>query len=150
MFSRAVGREEHCKQISLACMRSACSVWATLGLPLLMGVCTFSVYATQVPGCSAGELSKAGPGLRALPRSKPLRFSFLGTPQRHRLGWACVLCPSQVLGERTLLRRCVHLITSLVPATPFPGWQPVCLFWGADRWLWPSQQMSTVQNPRKS
>ena len=40
------------------------------------------------------ELSEAGPGLRALPRSKPLRFS--GTPQRCRLGWACVLCPSQV------------------------------------------------------
>ena len=42
------------------------------------------------------ELSDAGPGLHALPRSKPLRFRFLGTPQRRRLGWACVLCPSQV------------------------------------------------------
>ena len=41
------------------------------------------------------ELSKASPGLYALPRSKPLRFRFLGTPQRHRLSWACVLCPSQ-------------------------------------------------------
>ena len=30
----AVGREEHCKQISLACVGSAPSVWATLGLPL--------------------------------------------------------------------------------------------------------------------
>ena len=26
----------------------------------------------------------------------------------------------------------------------------VCLFWGADVWLRPSQQMSTVQNPKKS
>ena len=60
------------------------------------GVCAFPVYTAQAPGCSAGELSKAGPGLRALPRSKLLRFRFLGTPQRHRLGWACVLCPSQV------------------------------------------------------
>ena len=42
------------------------------------------------------ELSDAGPGLYALPRSKPLRFRFLGTPQRRRLGWACVLCPSLV------------------------------------------------------
>ena len=41
------------------------------------------------------ELSDAGPGLHALPRSKLLRFRFLGTPQRHRLGWAYVLCPSQ-------------------------------------------------------
>ena len=36
MFSRAVGREEHCKQISLACVGSAHSVWATQGLPPLM------------------------------------------------------------------------------------------------------------------
>ena len=42
------------------------------------------------------ELSEADPGLHALPRSKPLRFTFSGIPQRHRLGWACVLCPSQV------------------------------------------------------
>ena len=42
------------------------------------------------------ELSEAGPGLRALPRSKSLRFRFSGIPQRCRLGWACVLCPSQV------------------------------------------------------
>ena len=49
--------------------------------------------STQAPGCSAGELSEAGPGLHAFPRSKPFRFS--GTPQRHRLGWAYVLCPSQ-------------------------------------------------------
>ena len=42
------------------------------------------------------ELSEVGPGFRALPRSKSLRFRFLGTPQRHRLGWACVLCLSQV------------------------------------------------------
>ena len=38
------------------------------------------------------ELSDAGPGLYALPRSKLLKFRFLGTPQRHRLGWVCVLC----------------------------------------------------------
>jgi len=54
------------------------------------------------------ELSEVSSGLRALPRSKPLKFRFLGTPQRRRLGWACFLCPSQVweaqvtrlLGER--------------------------------------------------
>ena len=38
-----------------------------------------------------------------------VRFQFLGTPQKHRLGWACVLClprlsssGSQELDERTL------------------------------------------------
>ena len=60
------------------------------------GVCAFPVCTAQAPACSARELSKAGPGLCALPRSKPVRFRFSGTPQRHRLGWACVLCPSQV------------------------------------------------------
>ena len=60
------------------------------------GVCVFPVYTIQAPGCSAGEMSKAGPGLHELPKSKPLRFRFLGTPQRRRLSWACVLCPSQV------------------------------------------------------
>ena len=81
-------------------------------------MCSFPVYTAQAPGCSAGELSKAGPGLRALPRSKPLRLRFLGTPQRHRLGWACDLCPSQV----TLPGYVVRLFTSLVPAAWFPGW----------------------------
>ena len=51
------------------------------------------------------ELSEAGPGLCALSRSKPLRFRFLGTPQRCRLSWACVLCPSQV--RAALVTRCL-------------------------------------------
>ena len=75
-------------------------------------VCAFLVYTAQAPGCSAGKLSKVGPGLHALPRSKPLRFRFSGIPQRCRLSWACVLCPSEVraaqgdqlLGEHTLPR----------------------------------------------
>ena len=66
------------------------------GFPPAHGMCTFLVYTAQDPGCSAGELSKAGLGFRALPRSKLLRFRFLGTPQRHKLGWICVLCPFQV------------------------------------------------------
>ena len=54
------------------------------------------------------ELSEAGPGLHALPRSKPLRFRFSGTLQRHRLGLGLCFVPfrgpsssgDQVLGER--------------------------------------------------
>ena len=69
------------------------------------GVCAFPVYTAPAPGCSAGELSKASPRLRALPRSKLLRVRFLGTPQRHRLGWACVLCPSQV--QAAQVTRCL-------------------------------------------
>ena len=59
-------------------------------------VCAFPVDTAEAPGCSAGELSKEGPGLCALPRSKLLRFRFSGTPQRCKLSWACVLCPFQV------------------------------------------------------
>ena len=51
------------------------------------------------------ELSEAGLGLHTPPRSKLLRLRHSGSPQRRRLGWACVLCPSQVreaqvFGER--------------------------------------------------
>ena len=76
------------------------------------GVCAF-------PVCSAGsrllcrKLSGAGPALYALPRSKPRRFSFLGTPQRLRLGWACVLCSSQVQAAE---------VTSLLVSAVAPSW----------------------------
>ena len=86
-------------------------------------VCAFPVYTAQAPDCSSGELSKAGLGLHALPRSKPLRFRFLGTPQRHtRLGLRFVPFPGpsssgdQVLGGCTVPRCVVRLITS--PSQP--------------------------------
>ena len=105
MFSCAVGREEHCKQISLACLGHT-------GFAPTHSLCAFLVYTAQAPGCSAGELSKAGPGLRALPRSKLLRFRFLGTPTKAqtRLGQRFVRFPGlsssgdRVLSERTLPR----------------------------------------------
>ena len=92
MFSCAVWREEHCKQITLAC---AHSISATLGLPSSRRVC-FPCLPFLGSRLLCWGLSEASPGLYALPRSKPLRFRYLGTPQRCRLGWACVLCPSQV------------------------------------------------------
>ena len=113
------------------------------------GTCAFPVYTAQAPGCSAGELSKVGPGLCALPMSKPLRFRFLGTPQRHRLSWASVLCPSQVraaqatrcLSSAHSLCRCV-LSSPLSQLLGFLGAQrkchfrcAVCLLCGADLWL---------------
>ena len=60
------------------------------------GAYAFLLYTPQAVGCSAEELSEVGPGLRELLRSKPLRFRFSGSPQRGRLGWACIFCPSQV------------------------------------------------------
>ena len=143
-------------------MGSALSVLATLGLPLLMA---YVLSQSQAPGCSAEELSKAGPGLHALPRSKPLRFRFSGTPQRHRLGWASVLCPSQVRGAqatRCLVsvfstgRRCIlspplsQLLGFLCAQWEYHLRCAMCLLWGADLWLWPSWWMSTIQDPRKT
>ena len=113
-------------------------------------VCAFLVHTAQAPGCFAGKLSKVGPGLRALPRSKPLRLRLSGAPQWCRLGWACVLCPSQVRAAQ--VTRCLvsahspggaaHLITSPMPAALFPGCavgapsQVFCVSpWGADLWL---------------
>ena len=68
------------------------------------------------------EPSEASPGLHAPPRSKPLRFRNSGSPQRHRLGWACVLCQSQVQAAQVM--RCLgawslQLITSPIPADRF-------------------------------
>ena len=123
-----MARKEHCKQISLACVGSACSVSATLDLPLLKA-CVLSCLHFSGSTLLCQELSEAGPGLHALLRSKPLRFRLLGTPQRHRLGWACILCPSQVRAAQ--VTRCLTsavarswklwLIVSPIPTTRFSG-----------------------------
>ena len=110
-----------------------------------------------------GELSMVGPGLHALPRAKPLRFGFSGTPQRHRLGQACVLCPSQVRaaqglgawrahtpqvgGESYHLPHPSHSVSWVHSGSTVSG--VLCLFWGADLWLRNSWQMSTIQDPRR-
>ena len=100
MFSRAAGREEHCTQTSLACVGSARSELATLGLPLLtacvlsrstllrlqvslQGNCLKWVLGcVHFPGLSrSGSGSRVlhkgtdsvGPAFCALPRSEQLR-----------------------------------------------------------------------------
>ena len=73
------------------------------------------------------ELSEAGPGLYALPRSKPLKFRYLGTPQRCRLGWACVLCPSKVQAvqvTRCLVSTVAETYHLPIPAAQFSGCTP--------------------------
>ena len=138
-------------QTNITGMCGECSqCFSRTGFAPAHGVCAFPVYTAQAPGCSAWELSKVGPGLHALPRSKPLRFRFSGTPQRRRLGWACVLCPSQV--QAAQVTRCLESTVTpgrgyvLLPLPSqllsFLGVQwvhllrcAVCLFWGADLWL---------------
>ena len=161
LFSRALGREELCEQISRACAHSDS---ATLGLPPLTAyvLSQSTLLRLQV---ALPEPSDAGPSLHALPRSKPLRFRLWGTPQRRRLGWACVLRPSQARAAQvTRCLACVfapswrlRLPPSPIPAARFsgctrsaPSWCAVCLFWGAGFWLRPSRQMSIIQSPKKS
>ena len=61
------------------------------------GVCAFPVYTAQAPGCSAWNCLRWAldcvhfPGL-----SHSGSGCFSGTPQRLRLGWTCLLCPSSV------------------------------------------------------
>ena len=115
-----MGREGSSKQITLTCARS---VSATLGLPSSQRVCP------PCPHCSGSrllhrELSKASPGLHAPPRSKPLRFMHSGSPQRHRLSWACVFCPSQIQAAqvtRCLASAVAQITTSPIPAAQFSG-----------------------------
>ena len=60
--------EEHCKQISLACVGSAHSVSAALGLPpLTADVCAFMVSTSQVLGCSARNCLRRALGCMHFP-----------------------------------------------------------------------------------
>ena len=70
-------------QTNITGMCGECSqCFSSTGFAPTHGICAFMVYTSQALGCSAGELSELGPGLRAVPRSKLLRFRFLGTPQK--------------------------------------------------------------------
>ena len=79
------------------------------------GVCASPVYTAQAPGCSAGALSKAGPGLHALPRSKPLRFRFLVLHKSTDSVGPAFCAPSQVRASQ--MTRC--LASALSPGR---GW----------------------------
>ena len=101
LFSRAVRREERCKQITLACAQVLQPHWACLRSQHMCPPC---------PHCSGSRLlhreqSEASPGLHAFPGFKLLRFRHSGSPQRRRLGWACFLCPSQVRAAQVM--RCL-------------------------------------------
>ena len=89
------------------------------------------------------ELSEAGPGLYALPRSKLLRFRYSRSPQRRRLGWACVLCPSRIRAAQ--VTGCLASAVAVTSPPPslllgFPGVHLAHLL----------RRMPTVQNPKKS
>ena len=156
---------EHYKQISLACVGSACSVSATLSLPPLMecvlsqstllrlqvvlqGNCLkWALGCMHFPGLSCSGsgspvlhkgADSVGPAFCAFPRSEQPRRPGAWRAHSPQVGWGILSPPlSQQLG---FLGRSGH--TCLRCA--------MCLFWGADLWLRPSWQMSTVQDPRKT
>ena len=134
-------------------------VWGVLAVFQPHGVCPHS-WPVCFPGlhCSDSrllcqELSEVGPGLHAFPRSKPLRFRFSSTPQRCRLGWGCVLCPSQVRAAQ--VTRCmvctvvprwvVCLIVSSVPGAQFSECTTWCAFSGVP--CVPSGELVSGCNP---
>ena len=92
------------------------------------GLCAFPVYTAQAPGCSAGGRGWGYLGCMHFPG---LSHSGSGSWVQHKgtVGWACVLCLSQVRAAQ--VTRClvstvtpswrVHLITSPVPAARFSG-----------------------------
>ena len=129
------------------------------------GVCAFMVYTSQALGCSAGNclrralgcmhfpgLSHSGSGSRVLHKgADSVRPAFCGLPRSEQLRWPGAWRAQSPAGGW------VHLIASPIPATQFSGCTTarllrcaVCVFWGADLWLWPSQWMSAIQNPKKS
>ena len=109
LLSHAVGREEHCKQISLVCGASACSVWATQSLPQPTVCVFFPVLYCSAFALHENCLKRAlhcvhFPGL-----SHSCSSRFQGTSQMQtQLGLLFVLFPGpsssgdQVLGEYTL------------------------------------------------
>ena len=87
LFSPALGREQHCKQISLACVGSAQSVSAALGL-LLLTACVLSFYTSQALCCSAGNYPRWALGFIHFPG-----LSFSGADSRVLLKGADLFGP---------------------------------------------------------
>ena len=122
------GSEEPCKQISLVCVGSAHNVWATAGFsPTSQHMCFPSLHCSGSRLLCRG-LSKAGPGLCALPS---LSRSDTGSWVLHNgtdsVGSAfCALPRSKQLRRPGAWQvhspRCVVcLITSPVLGAQFPG-----------------------------
>ena len=89
--------------------------------------CAFQIYTAQAPGCSAGELSKVGPGCVYFPG---LSCSGSGSQVLHKgtdsVGPAFCALPRSEQVTRYLVstvtpRWRVHLIASLIPAACFSG-----------------------------
>ena len=118
MFSRAVGREGGMVQTINTGVRSQCL--SHTGSAPTHSACSLPAHTARALGCSAGNNQR--PALGRPPRSKAPRFRHLGSPQRRRLGWACVLCSSQVRAAQVM--RCLagaNAGTYRLPVTQLSG-----------------------------
>ena len=124
MFSRAVRREELQANVTGVCGECRQCFSRT------HGTCAFPGYTSQALGCSAGTCQRRALDCAHFPclsRSGSGSRGFL--PQRRKLGWACVLCPSQVRAAQVTRRLAstatpswgVRLIGSPKPAARFSG-----------------------------
>ena len=142
MFNCAVGREEHCKQTSLACVGSVHSVWATLGLPpltacvlsqstllrlqvILQGNCLrWALSLVHFLGLSrSGTVSRVlhkgtdlvGPAFCALPVSKKLRRPGAWQVHSPQVRWYSLSPPlSQLLHFLGVQQRAISGVTCLL------------------------------------
>ncbi|XDA87497.1 hypothetical protein R6Z07F_017180 [Ovis aries] len=121
-----------CKQIALLCVHS---ISAPLDLSFLAAHKPLRLYDAQ-PGTVWGRPWAACTSPVQAAQVRPS-----GSPQRHKCGWDCALCPSQVrvaqeFGERD--RRGL---------SPFP---PLLLSSLGGPLAHPVRQTATVQHPQKS
>ena len=120
-------------------------------------MCALPVYTAQALGCSVGNCLMLALGcMHSLGQATQVQVLGYSTKVQTWLGLRFVPVPGlsssgdQVFGEQSHLPppyqqlgflgvHWVHLLRCTV-----------CLFWGADLWLQPSQWMSTILNPKKS
>ena len=116
MFSSAVGREEHCKQIPLVCVGSVHSVWTTLNLPRLPVLCAFPALRLQV--ASQGTCPNQALGFTHFPGLSCSGSGFgYSTKEETQLGMPFV--PSQV--QATQATRCLASALSHLNHLPSPS-----------------------------
>jgi len=135
-----VGRERRCKQITLACARSAS---ATLSLPPAHSACALPAHTAQALGCSAGNRLRPALGCKYLPGlSRSGSGTWVVLRVQTQLGLRFVPFPGlsssgdQVFGKHG---RC-NLSPPPSLLLSFLGVLPAHLL----------RQMLTVQNPKKS
>ena len=132
------GREGCCKQITLACARSAS---ATLGLPPVHGACSLSAHAAQALGWSAANHPRPALGCLYFPgpsrSGSGTRVVLRGADSRLGLRFVPFPDPSSS-GDEVFCARAIAA-TYRLPAARLSSCAPAHLL----------RQMLTVQTPKK-